>query len=305
MNTHPTRVSRSKSFGKCIVISVVALLLMLGGTLRADLQLQSYSPHKHDRYYDGTDPVRAFIGEAFDFSGVGKAGLRWAVMISPTYFLTAAHADPMDDGATTLTFYEGNDLAGTSRTYSIDTDFSFQTSYGAASSDLLLGRLTAPMPEADEIAFYPVLLRSFKSTYKAYKDEEIYVYGQENRVGRNTIDIVLPVPTAGGTTISMQYDFDDPGGVGDDEAYLIVKDSGGPSFVVVNGQLALVGIHLYHSHDVGVNGSYSGDSFVPYYIDQLNANMGDESVTIVPEPMTVSLLALGGAAVLARRRRRR
>jgi hypothetical protein len=71
--------------------------------------------------------------------------------------------------------------------------------------------------------------------------------------------------------------------------------------VVEGGSLALVGIHFTNSGAV-YNLANSGDSFIPFYINQLNANMsGGEQVTVVPEPATLSLLVLG-AVVLVRRK---
>ena len=91
----------------------------------------------------------------------------------------------------------------------------------------------------------------------------------------------------------MEYDYNTVSGLGADECYLIGGDSGGPSFVDVNGQLALVGIHYYNGGTPGPGdiGPISGDSFVPYYINQLNANMGGSRVSVVvPEPASLALV---------------
>jgi hypothetical protein len=106
----------------------------------------------HDRYYSGTD--KAFIGAAFDFSGV-STGPPWATMISPQYFITAYHLPA--NSQSTLTFHEGNDASSGAHTYSVDTGFGFPTTYGGQPSDVYLGRPTAAIPDADHIAFYPVL----------------------------------------------------------------------------------------------------------------------------------------------------
>jgi hypothetical protein len=111
----------------------------------------------------------------------------------------------------------------------------------------------------------------------------------------------------------MEYYYDTGiNGLGADECYLIAGDSGAPSFVDWNGELALTGIHYYHSgiYDYGApdaQGSYSGDSFVPYYIDQLDANMVGASVRVVPEPTSLALLVVFVAVVtpVARLGRRR
>jgi hypothetical protein len=53
-----------------------------------------------------------------------------------------------------------------------------------------------------------------------------------------------------------------------------------------------VGTHYYNGGTPGPEdlGMISGDSFVPYYLDQLNANMGGNHVTVVPEPGAAMLL---------------
>ena len=74
--------------------------------------------------------------------------------------------------------------------------------------------------------------------------------------------------------------------------------------MVVNGSLALLGPH-YFTGTLGDGTPASGDSFVPNYVSQINNLMGDESLTLVPEPSTLLLLGAGLLAVGLRRRRRR
>jgi hypothetical protein len=68
----------------------------------------------------------------------------------------------------------------------------------------------------------------------------------------------------------------------------------------------LVGIH--YTNDTGstppYDGARSGDSFVAFYVDQLNAHMSGESVMVVPEPAGVGLLMLAGLLLRPGRRRR-
>ena len=67
--------------------------------------------------------------------------------------------------------------------------------------------------------------------------------------------------------------------MGADECYLIGGDSGGPSFTVVGGAPALVGIHWFNEWtNPQTNLIASGDSFASYYIDQINAAMSGEVV---------------------------
>lgn len=78
------------------------------------------------------------------------------------------------------------------------------------------------------------------------------------------------------------FDYDVPG-LGEDETYLISGDSGGPSFAVVNGTLALLGEHFSTYGTSGLipfdggppqagDGSWwSVHGFVPAYVSQLNS----------------------------------
>ena len=88
-------------------------------------------------------------------------------------------------------------------------------------------------------------------------------------------------------------------------------DSGGPSFVVVGGQLALVGIHWFkYSGDTDPNSepTGSGDTYVSRYITEIDALMkpsGEQlTVVAVPEPSAILLLAIGlpGVGLILRRR---
>jgi hypothetical protein len=291
-------------------ISIFGLLLVLAiaAISRGDLQVETLQPNRQDRFYAGAD--KDFLGQAFDWSGVGQADNgTWATMISPDYFVSATHWHP--SGGDVLKFYEGNDLSGPSHQFTV-ASWGYQVTVDGVGSDLWLGRLTTPIPAGDQIASYPVLGLPSDADYVG---RIIYVNGKPNRVGQNIIDRITtaqePDPPAAPYkyTVTMEYNYDTVDGLGADECYLIGGDSGGPSFVDANGRLALVGIHYYNGGTPGPVdiGLISGDSFVPYYVDQLDANMGGERVAVVaPEPSTLVLLlsALLPAAWLAVRRGR-
>ena len=267
--------------------------MTIKGIPSGDINEPSY---KYDRFYDQSEepegaPPKAFIGEAYDWSGVGiaweaSAGpvyrSRWVTMISPQYFLTAKHAyPPLGD----VTFYETNSRTGPSHTYTIDT---MVDDFGG--TDLALGRLTAPIAPEDNIAHYPILDFTYSGLpgdqkYNTYKGLTFFASGHggvhpnsdpvsKPRVGRNQIDVLgnekvnhgTPQNPIYVTTYAMEYNYEGPpDGLGDDENLLKSGDSGGPSFVVFNDELALVGIHWYNN--LAITPKISGDSFVPYYIE--------------------------------------
>jgi hypothetical protein len=271
----------------------------LGGSNGLQNEGNQGASYRNDRFYTGAD--RAFIGQSYDWSGVGlSSGGSWATMISATYFLSANHDHP--GAGQTITFHTNDDPNGPTFTYTV-ANWSYQTQDNGNGSDLYLGELTAPVDSS--IAKYPVVQLANDA---AYNNLVNWTYGYPNRVGKNNISSIsdLNLISSGlGYTRVMYYTYNATGGQGFDESYLEGGDWGGPSFVMEGGLPALVGIHFVNSGAV-YNLARSGDSFVPFYISQLDANMsGGEQLTIVPEPASLSLLALGGLALLRRAMRRR
>ncbi len=81
------------------------LVLAVGALGRADLQVETLQPNRQDRFYVGAD--KNFLGQAFDWSGVGQAqNGTWATMISPDYFVSAAHYHP-SNGDMFVPYYIG------------------------------------------------------------------------------------------------------------------------------------------------------------------------------------------------------
>jgi hypothetical protein len=270
------------------------------------------NPQRYSRFYSGDD--KAFIGQAFDWSGVGQSDNGpWATMISPQYFITAWHW-PANTSAH-ITFCEGNTLAGGTHSYAVDTSFYFSPTYNGQPADVYVGKLVEPIPEADHIAHYPVLTLPNNSDYVGLP---IYNYGNWNQVGRNVISKIEVYPEGAENGWGMFFNYDQPG-VGPDETYLINGDSGAPSFAVVNGKLALLGEHFstYGTsgqipYDPGPpkasDGSWwSVDGFLPSYVDQIDGALpADHRITkVVPEPSTTLLLAVATAILSAAAWRRR
>ncbi|MCC6424636.1 MAG: PEP-CTERM sorting domain-containing protein [Phycisphaerales bacterium] len=303
---------------------VVGVLLsgLLIAPAWANLQVQTYDDAHNDRFYVGND--KNFVGQGYDFSGVGNTtGLAgtgtWATMISPSFFVSAAHYHPSNGSS--LTFFENNDPSGPSHSYTVQSGVGMTidgTQLGLP-SDLWLGKLTAPINPADNIATYSVLQLPNESDYL---NLPIYVYGKPHRVGRNQISVIDHADEKNNANVVikstrvMVYEYNDPPPllIGGDEAYLHGGDSGGPSFVSFGGQLALLGTHYFNSDQTNtdptaVDGDYSGDSFIPYYISQLNSRMlqldpntTEQVSVVVPEPAGIVLIGLAGLLLANRRR---
>ncbi|MDD5033338.1 MAG: trypsin-like serine protease [Methylococcaceae bacterium] len=287
---NPTQISYTREVTKRVAAKCLAAFLLLASADSFALYLNRYQANVNARFYTGAD--RAFIGDGLDWSGVNN-GPSWATMISPTYFLSAGHLHP--GAGTQLNFYSGNDLSAAPETHLVD-NFGFQTSLNGKSSDVWLGRLTTPV--SSSIAKYPILELPSESDYIG---QSLFVYGHGarygagNLVGLNKISVV---DTLYFNTRESEFFFD--GKSGPSTSALIGGDSGGPSFVEYAGKLALVGIH-YWTCGTYV-GACQGDSFVPFYSDQIAAAMGSErftSVGAVPEPATW-VLALTSLAMVGR-----
>jgi hypothetical protein len=296
-------------------ISLFALFCAVASSAIAQMFITGNpNERRYSRFYSGAD--KAFIGDGLDFSGVSTNG-PWATMISPQYFITAYHWPATSSPSGTLAFCEGNSMAGGTHTYHIDTSFGFSTTYEGQPSDVYVGRLTAPIPASDHIAYYPVLSLPNLSDYVG---RPIYNYGNWNQVGRNVISSVAPYSEGIEKNMGMFFNYDAPG-VGPDETYLINGDSGAPSFAVVDGRLALLGEHFstYGTsglvpYDLGPpkasDGSWwSVDGFLPAYIAQIDGVLPPDQqlATVVPEPGTALLLivamAILSAAAWQRRQR--
>lgn len=260
------------------LIWVVTIYLLAQANMAwAALMVQEYDPARHDRFYVGAN--KAFVGDPYDWSAVGLTNEgTWATAISPSYFISANHFHP--DTGESLRFFQGNDPAGPFEDHTVASGTQIST------TDLWIGKLSTPF--SSEIDIMPVLRLTSNSDYLG---REIYIMGKSDtsppqtnmRMGRNIIDFVSDI---------MVWHYDAVGGLGADEAGTRSGDSGSGSFTIFDGVPALLGTHT--------GGNY--DSFVPRYINEINAVMIGEQLTVLPEPSTIHLMYLGMVAALLARR---
>jgi hypothetical protein len=293
---------------------------------------------RYDRFASGfpTAPVPntspTFLGSGFDLSGVGwfTIGPTFfsVAMVSERQFIAAAHSPP--GPGTQLNFFDP--VSNVVRSYTVQfgrrpiTEFTNgQGQPQTLPSDVFLGTLTAPIPASDHIGFFPVPSGAESSfindTTLHYGQNPTYGAGNQMHLGRNNVQQVTTASFDGQTPVNeatrvFTYDWTptNPG-----EFYLIGGDSGGPSFLNLGGQLTLLGGHYGVTNPTTTPnpGDQSVDTFLPYYINQLNAFMAQDvdathpngySLTIVAVPEPGALILTGVAAVVAvyaRRRSRR
>jgi hypothetical protein len=296
------------------------LLTCLGFALAAPCALFSaiiagYDATENDRF--ANDP--SFIAAAYDLSGVSHNN-RWLTMISPNVFLSAEHFQPATGSS--AVFYAANDPLGASVTRTVTA-----TGEQIAGSDIWIGVLDQPLPLT--YAFYPFATEiitnnnsgppgpganaeSFinspyfqKNAFILGRSEGSYSTSQNMAVGRNVIDGFNPDATPGtaGTGAAIETGIEEPGDGNfvDHELTFQTGDSGGPTFVDIDGALVLVGINWYLGSSNGTP-VLNGMSYVGNYTNEINAFLDVHSV---PEPRLAALVA--GLAVvgwLAGRRRR-
>lgn len=294
-------------------------------------------PSPYFRFSGGYNDVPAntvnnpnFYLPSFDLSGVGwrlpgifgpGGGSGWNVaMIDNIHFVGAWHVPVTGNMfiGDTINFRPAGSSSIISRTIA---NLQNVPNPDNSTSDVLLGTLSSPIPAGSGVAAYPIAAAGVVQ-------QVIYPYGRQSEVGQNNVSgtqagIPFQIdgnPAHNEVLNALLFDYDQPNGnpdalpstVGNNEAYLNAGDSGGPTFVVVGGQLQLVGTHagvasyenIGSSPPVGAQDdvAYSLDSYLPAYAATIAA------MTAVPEPSSLAfgltaVAAAVGGYVRARRRR--
>lgn len=285
------------------------------------------SHNRHDLYSSGFSnaPVRnsdpSFLGNGWNLTGIGfmaNNGSQGVTMISPQHFVMTAHFPPSTNQISFVT------AANQIRTYTIQstTALSTTTFNGApvnATSDLLIGRLTAPIPAGDGIGFLPIAFDPSVNlntgpipTQNGYNSLPVFAQGFNGTYtnsngftsphwGTNVTDRGPNLTVdAGVNSITFGYDFNS--GI-NGEFHSISGDSGSPSLTTFGGQLSLVGLHYDLLADLS-----SIDLLLAYYIPQMNSFMQPDgfqvTVANIPEPSAMLLVGLVGGIGVWRRSRR-
>ncbi|MEZ0387725.1 MAG: PEP-CTERM sorting domain-containing protein, partial [Verrucomicrobium sp.] len=247
-----------------------------------------------------------FIGDGYDWSGVGQTSDgRWVTMISDQYFISVNHLSPV--GASPVRFYTGNSAA-VFEDYTVDSTYGIQLNTPQGLSDIWIGRLTTAV--SSNIASYDIFDPG--GDPNTLEGETVFTVGislagnfLNFRVGENVLDL-----GGGGLGVDIRTQPEFPAGYsgwsstmtysglpGDTQFQL--GDSGGPTFIINNGFLELVGVHSLVSDFDPTPGDISIDSLVAGYRQEILA-----IITPVPEPGSVVLLMLAGCGWALRRRRR-
>ena len=249
--------------------------------------LRSFDADRHDRFLgfpsDLTENSGFFLGGE-DWSSVGWSlsdTRRHFTLVSPKHFLCARHFAPSVGQMVRFV-----STTGVSRDYQIEARFNvFNDQTPATATDLMLCELTERV--ADDISYAPVY--NLASIPSSYQNQEYVLSGRFSRAGVATVGGAsgfLPSGfgnfTGGGInqTFGMVTRFEVSGTV--DDVRLQVGDSGGPTFSNTATGLALVGIHTAIASVTEPEGTVhlAIDTFVPFYIDDLDTLMESEGYHI-------------------------
>ena len=260
------------------------------------LFIRGYNATAHDRFTGfKANPVMnpGFIYDASKFTGVGyiTAGGdgRQFTLVTPRHVLCASHYRPVP-GVDQVRFVDTN---GTVITRSF-TAVSILLHAPGLNSDLALCILDAPLPPT--VAVYPYLNLANDA---AYIGQEITVLGFFAEGGRGSIaDFeVVDFSLLNGEMFKTEcfyFEYNTVSG-GANDCQFEVGDSGSPSFAMLGGQPALVGIHSVF--DPGGVKSTNYDTFVPHYVAQVDAQLQSSGYRLAPANFTATTLGLPSASV--------
>ncbi len=279
----------------------------------AGMTVNGYSVATADQY-DRFNNSAAFIGNPYDWSGVGRTTTgKWGTLISPSFVISATHFAP--EFGTSIRFYTGNDPLGGFVDRTIGASVALTQLGFPGSSDLVLTQLNTPVTG---VASYAIAAPTSPASLVG---QQLYVWGQADtvpvqtsmRLGTNQVFNVIPALNDG-TSVGSVFVYDYNTATSPDEARLVSGDSGGPSFLVGPNGPAIVGIHWFNTEPADMlTGSLqgSGDTLVSSFVTELNNAMSATGsservrVVAVPEPSSLALLLMGLGAVVRRRRRQR
>ena len=209
------------------------------------------------------------------------AARRQYTMVSPIHFVGANHFRPALSGKlrflTSTNTIETRDIEGFVRI--VDNN--------GTGTDLLLGTLSSPILPSSGITFQPYLSLPSEASYvgreMAYLGHTpgtpLFLRGGTN--GVISVQNFQPIPLNPSfldNTRVLITTYEESGGDPGD-SYVQVGDSGAPTLFSSNGQGAIVSIHsavIVPDEPAGARTIFNLDTFIPHYIEELNAQMALE-----------------------------
>ncbi len=269
-------------------LMVAAVYFSLAVVSASAIEIRGYSAARHDRFVGFPDAPVWNDGAYFSsrkFTGVGwipgEATSRQFALVTPKHAVFATHYLP---GNGTVIRFLNADGVTVDRT--IASSAQVMNADGLA-TDLSLITLSSPLSAADGVAHFPYLNLANDN---AYRGTVLTVFGWHAKAGRSVLSAIDEFEEPGvNKTQVMQFQYRKLSGNGDD-GHVVLGDSGSPSFAMAGDVPALVGTHLA----AGENSTHyvNYDSFVPFYVTELNALLladGYQMTPAYPAPVTLSL----------------
>ena len=250
------------------------------------IEVRTYSAARHDRF-TGFPENPAWNDAAYygsrKFTGIGwipgETNGRQFALVSPTHLLFALHYGV---GAGTSIRFLNSAGAVVNRT---STGYQLVESAPGQNTDLYLLVLDAPLAQADGVSLFPYLNLASEA---AYTGKELTVFGWSVRAGRATLNLIEDAEIAGNATRVMRFSSPKTG-TNPDDAHMVIGDSGSPSFAIVGGNPAILGVHSANGES---SSHYFGyDAFIPHYITALNTLMEPSGYRMTPATPPVVTLA--------------
>lgn len=267
-------------------------LLLLALALPAQgLFVRGYNAADHDRFTGfKASPVLnpGFLYDTSLFTGVcwhtaGGDG-RQFTMITPRHFVCATHYKPSP--GETVGFL---DSTGTVITRTV-ASLAVITHPSTGTCDLTIGTLSVPVPST--VARYPYLNLANEA---AYIGQEITVLGYYAKGARGSVAGFDDIP--GGVFFDesrlFRFDYNTASG-GANDCRFETGDSGSPSFAMVGGQPALVGVHTVVDNDSSPISNY--DTFIPHYAAQVDTQLQSSGYRMSPANFTATTLSIPSAS---------
>jgi hypothetical protein len=283
--------------------SMVVVAALLGASPAAAIDINGYTPARHDRFSSGypTAPVAntsaEFIGGGYDWSGVGwyyTNDNKSFALLGPQHFVYANHFAPGLGGIVRFTPVDG-EVVG----FGV-ASLSGPLPDAPSGGDLAIATLSAPIP--DNIAVHPYSILFLGYSPSAYVGLDLLQYGFDSppnpststRIGWNEIDSVYEDAAVPGMYyFEFKYDDTTP-----DRTHLIQGDSGSPSFVTTGqpGEMYLVGIHNANILDLAGNTVRGRDTMLPLMLPQINQLMAETGyLPSVTTPITATWTGRAGS----------
>ena len=271
-------------------------IAVIPATIASALEIRDYVPARHDRFRNGADGLEfnpdAYYGAA-NYAAIafatGVNDLRQFALVTPSHVLFARHFA-----------FGGNirfiNAAGVEIDRTLVENIEVPNDSGGI-SDLMIITLDRPVSEVDGIVPFPYPNLVNEATLTG---AVVTTFGQSVRAGRGLISNFSDFSQTGPPAIDSTRTFTFRHNVfagNDDDAVAVIGDSGSPTFAMVNGRPALIGVHLAASQGTFTNTTQ--DTYVPHYAETVNGLLAPSGYQLIPSnPAEVSLAVANAGEAL-------